>query len=206
MDKYIEKAIPIYILISHLHLDHIYGLHILNKFNFCSEVYIITHSQNLEGLKAILKSPYTLSPEKLKYKAYLLSIPDNKNQLPFTLEWSLLKHTVPTFGFRVEVDNKSIVYCPDTGYCKEAVKLAKFADILIAECAYLPEEYHPDWPHLNPELAAKIAKEAKAKKLFLTHFDASRYTTFEHRKQAETLARRVFKNTFSTYDDLIVSF
>jgi ribonuclease BN (tRNA processing enzyme) len=33
-DRYIQDDLPVYIFLSHFHLDHIEGLHVLNKFSF----------------------------------------------------------------------------------------------------------------------------------------------------------------------------
>ncbi len=33
IDRYLNPAKPIYLFLSHFHLDHVVGLHILNKFN-----------------------------------------------------------------------------------------------------------------------------------------------------------------------------
>ena len=62
--------------------------------------------------------------------------------------------------------------------------LAEDADLLIAECAHLPGETSPSWPHLNPQDAAEIARRAHAKRLALTHFDAGRYTSIQERLDA----------------------
>jgi len=55
---------------------------------------------------------------------------------------------------------------------------------------------------LNPETAAKIAKEENAKKLFLTHFVANLYLKKSERKKAEKVARKIFKNTIAAFDGL----
>ncbi|MBS1237103.1 MAG: seceted metal-dependent hydrolase of the beta-lactamase superfamily, partial [Deltaproteobacteria bacterium] len=92
----------------------------------------------------------------------------------------------------------------DTGYCENAVTLAKGADLLISECSFLPGEHSADWPHLNPQFAARIAKEAGAARLALVHFDAAKYTTMELRKEAEKEARKIFSNTFAAEDDQVL--
>jgi len=57
---------------------------------------------------------------------------------------------------------------------------------------------------LNPETAARIAVEAGAKKLFLTHFAAGTYLTLEERKGSEKVARTIFTSTFAAMDDMQV--
>jgi ribonuclease BN (tRNA processing enzyme) len=58
---------------------------------------------------------------------------------------------------------------------------------------------------MNPQLAAKLAVESKAKKLALTHFDAALYTTMAKRDKAQAHARMIFPETFSTYDGLRIN-
>ena len=67
--------------------------------------------------------------------------------------------------------------------------LAGDADLLIAECAHLPGEENPAWPHLSPQDAADIARRAKARRLALTHFDAGRYTSLQMRQEAVATVR-----------------
>ena len=55
--------------------------------------------------------------------------------------------------------------------------------------------------HLTAELAAKMAKQANAKKLILTHF-SQRYNDI---KQLETEAKKVFKNTILAEDFMQIS-
>jgi ribonuclease BN (tRNA processing enzyme) len=58
------------------------------------------------------------------------------------------------------------------------------------------------WPHLNPSEAAKLAKEAGAKRLAMVHFDAARYLNFKQRRNAQHIARKIFKNSISAHDGL----
>ena len=92
----------------------------------------------------------------------------------------------------------------DTGYCDNAVKLSQNADILISECSLASGQVNPAWPHLNPELAAKLAVESKAKRLALTHFDAEVYKKFQERKNSERIARKIFKQSFAATDNMEV--
>ncbi len=57
---------------------------------------------------------------------------------------------------------------------------------------------------MNPQFAARIAKEAGAGQLALVHFDAAKYTTIELRKKAEMEAQKIFPNTIACEDDMIM--
>jgi ribonuclease BN (tRNA processing enzyme) len=109
-------------------------------------------------------------------------------------------HSDPCLGYRITADGRTIAFCTDTGYCENAVKLAKEADLLITECAFKPGESNPEWPHLNPETAAKIAVESGAKRLALAHFDAARYLTMDERTEAEKAAREICPASFAASD------
>ncbi len=73
---------------------------------------------------------------------------------------------------------------------------------MITECAYKPGQEEWGWAHLKPQEAADVAVKSKVKKLILTHFDASIYKTIQHRREAEAVAKKIFKNTLAATDGL----
>jgi ribonuclease BN (tRNA processing enzyme) len=131
-------------------------------------------------------------------------LPADIGALPFEAEVFAMNHTVPTLAIRMQLEGKTIAYCPDTGLCENAVQAAKDADLLIAESAYLPGQNYPHWPHLNPESAATLAVRANARKLFLVHFDASRYLSMEDRQNGLKAARKIFDKTELGRDGLVL--
>jgi len=191
-----------YLLLSHFHLDHVQGLHTLNKLRSFDRLVSAGPAGTREVLHTLVNDPFTAPLNTLPYPVTVLELPEETAALPFRVEALPLRHSGLTLGYRLEVEGKVIVYCPDTGYCENAVLLGRNADLLITECAYRIGEEHPDWPHLNPESAARIAREAGAKQLVLTHFDASRYMTLEDRKQAESGARTIFGPVIAATDAL----
>jgi ribonuclease BN (tRNA processing enzyme) len=125
--------------------------------------------------------------------------------LPYRISFLELDHADPCFGYRLEIGGKRIAYCTDTGPCENMEKLAKNADLLISECTMLPgAEIFQKWPHLNPEEAARMAENAGAKRLVLTHFDASNYPNIALRKKAESASRRTFNKTLAANDGMVV--
>jgi ribonuclease BN (tRNA processing enzyme) len=200
-DRYIKKAKPVYLFLSHFHLDHIIGLHILLKFKF-SSLNIFGQPGTSKIVPEFIGDIFSVPPNKLPYKCKIADVGEGWHNEPFKFRCLQLKHVSPCFGYRLEIDNKVISYCTDTGPCKEAVELSKDADLLISECAFKAGHENPGWPHMNPELAGKLAIESGAKKLALTHFDANEYQTLRERKEAERSARRIFKNTVAALDDM----
>lgn len=191
---------PICLFLSHFHLDHIIGLHILNKFKFKQGLRIYGQPGTKAVLDSIIAQPYTLPLEKLSYKVDVHELSEGSHNLPFKVEAKFLQHASPCLGYRIELDGKTVAYCPDTGFCQNAIELARNADLLIAECAYKSGQADAGWPHLNPESASQVAREANAKKLALFHFDASRYTTLQDRARAQKEAQKTFGDTIAAED------
>ena len=153
-------------------------------------------------LNRVINKPYTVPFSELPYQVDIKELPEGRHELPFSTECRFLLHSSPTLGYRFNLNNKVIAYCPDTGYCENAVKLADGADLLIAECALKTGEEIPGWPHLNPETAAQLAKDAGVKKLALIHFDADRYRTLADREEAQRAAQKIFPHTIATKDGI----
>lgn len=200
--QYAMENKPVYLFLSHFHLDHVAGLHtlLLNKFH--SGLNIIVHENGKKTLNTLLDQPFTLPLNKLPFEIDILEVPKDSYKLPFSAEFLPMVHSSLTLGIRLILEGKIISYCPDTGYCSNAVSLAKSADLLITECALNPGKENSEWPHLNPEFAARIAVESGAKKLVLTHFDANNYPDFKSRENAEKVARKIFKNTSASIDGM----
>jgi len=199
IDKYIKKKKPVYLLLSHFHLDHVIGLHALNKFNF---------KQGLDvygppGLKAffrkVMNKSYTMPISMLSTCVRLHEL-GKKVHLPSHIEYRELKHSVLCYGYRIHSEGKIIVYCTDTGLCKGLRYLARGSDLFITECSLRSGQDSRGWPHLTPEKAAKVALETDAKNLALVHFDASLYLTKKDRLAAMLVSRKIFKNTFAASD------
>jgi ribonuclease BN (tRNA processing enzyme) len=195
---------PVYLFISHFHLDHIVGLHILNKFTFPQGLTICGPAGSREILRTFVNTPFTVPFSQLPFAVTICEFPEDRGKLPFSVEARELLHSTLTLGYRIETEGKIITYCPDTGYCENAVTLSQRADLLIAECAYKNGQFSESWPHLNPETAASIAGEAGAKRLALVHFDAETYKTMADRKEAERAAQQIFKDTFVANDDTAI--
>ncbi|HEY3278785.1 MAG TPA: ribonuclease Z [Syntrophorhabdaceae bacterium] len=202
LDEAVARDKPVYIFLSHLHLDHIVGLHVASAFTFPRGLYLCGQEGLASILGGFLDAPFTTPLKDFNSPVTFVELPRDREVLPFRVTSLPLVHSVPTLGYRFEIDGKVLAYIGDTGYCAAAVELAKGADLLITECAYKSGQENDDWPHLNPESAARIAREGGAKRLALVHFEAKAYGTLEEREEAGVLARKVFSETVATWDGL----
>lgn len=92
----------------------------------------------------------------------------------------------------------SLAVVIDTRFCQNALHLAKNARLLLCESTYLEEHKDMAWEHyhLTAKQAAKIAKDAGAQELILTHFSAR----YQFVKDFEKEAREIFPNTHAAED------
>jgi ribonuclease Z len=97
----------------------------------------------------------------------------------------------------VEIGRK-IAVVVDTVPCNGAVKLARDADLLIAESTYASdlEEKGEQHGHMTSQQAAQMAQMANVKELVLTHF-SRRYKTSDVLLED---AKKIFPNVKCAYD------
>ncbi len=96
-----------------------------------------------------------------------------------------------------------IAYCTDTRPCSNTTILAENSDVLIHDSTFsseLTERAHKTF-HTTSVQAAEIAREAKAKSLFLWHLSIRNSVEAEEMMLEE--AKQIFPNTYLSQDSLI---
>ena len=95
------------------------------------------------------------------------------NKFSVTSRWveHYNKWGIPSLGYRVDSEDGSVAISGDTNYCQAMVDLANNVDVLIHECTFPDEiiKQRDMKSHSGPTTAGKVAQEAGAKKLILTH-------------------------------------
>jgi ribonuclease Z len=89
---------------------------------------------------------------------------------------------------------KSVAYCTDTRPCNAAVELARGVDLLIHEATYLEElkDEAREYGHSTAAGAARVALEAGARRLLITHFS----TRYPDPQPLLAEARAIFPETY----------
>ncbi len=165
-----------YVIISHLHGDHIGGL----PFLFLHLCYIEPRSRPLE----------ILGPESLEdrtHQLYRAMYSDAASTaLPFELIFTTLEaekphktgllkidpfrvphlQNPPSLGYSLELDSRRIVYSGDSGWTEELASQAKGADLFICECSFYDSQapQHLDYPTIKERLTG-----CGARRMVLTH-------------------------------------
>ena len=78
-------------------------------------------------------------------------------------------HPDPCYSMRIESNNRVLAYISDTEWDDGLVEAARDADLLICESSLYDEYKGVVGGHLTAGEAGKIAREANAKKLVLSH-------------------------------------
>ncbi len=81
------------------------------------------------------------------------------------------RHYVPTWAMRFEHAGRVLAFTADGGPADEVARLARGADLILAESALHTRVGHEAaWGHMSPEEAGRLAAEAGAAQLVLTHY------------------------------------
>lgn len=162
------------IVLTHVHPDHcidLIGIYYALRFDSGGERTIDVHAP--VGTAEVLAG--LLSGESRQEFTSICRFHDlsggdrlQVGELAFDFYWSV--HPVPTVSVRASHDGRVVTYSADSAGGSSLVEAARDADVFICEATW-PDEagsYPPD-VHLSPEGAAKVAAEAGARRLVLTH-------------------------------------
>jgi ribonuclease BN (tRNA processing enzyme) len=162
------------LILTHLHPDHTSDL---VPFFFACKYSLAPRTKELyliggKGMREFyerLKEVYGHWVKADSFKLHIQEAPRGKRDLlGICFATFPLQHTRSSIGLRFEHEGKVLAYSGDTDYCQELIEMGRGADLLVLECSF-PNERKIQG-HLTPKLAGKVAKEAEAKKLVLTHF------------------------------------
>ncbi len=197
------------IFISHLHGDHFFGL-----FGMIQSMHMLDRDKTLyiiapDSLRQILITLQSKRIDSLGFNIEFIPIREGSvvysdhhlSVKPFSVD-----HGVEAYGFSIEAKRRhairKIVYSGDTRPCNSVLEEARGADLLIHEATFTShmrdEAYRQG--HSTSLDAAIIAREARVKRLVLTHI-SSRY---ENGYELYIDAYRFFKNVIVGEDYMIV--
>lgn len=166
-----------HLFVSHFHVDHIgelaslffafrYGLRTAR-----SEPLTVLGPHGLDrvmtGLKQALGSNLfdTTFPVELR----MLAPGDRAGLGPDTiLSVAKTPHTDESLAVRIDSGGGSVCYTGDTGYCEELAGFFSKTEVLISECSFRARR--EGVAHLSIDDAARLAAQAGAARLVVTHF------------------------------------
>ena len=215
VEEFGDQPIRANVLISHYHWDHIQGLPFFiplyrpsNEFHFHS--YRLPGPSLEETLEGQMAYPYfPVDMNAMHARRRFTEIQESSFHLDdFTIHARKVNHPQGCFSFRIENNNKAILYAtdnePGNAESDRAVReLARGADMLIYDSQYMHEELLNEkkgWGHSSWEEGIRVCQEAGVKQLLLFHHDPDRH---DHDVDAlEAVARQRFPRSRAAFEGM----
>lgn len=163
------------VMLSHLHLDHvldIYALYYALKYSIRSDGPTGLDVFAPAGAEEHLGKLLNLQGES-DFSGYLVFHPiDERSQIevgPFSVTFAMTLHPIEAYAMRITAEGRTLVYTADSGATDSLVELAKGADVLVAEASMHEHQAGSREVHMTAVEAGKLAAEAGAGRLILTH-------------------------------------
>lgn len=189
-----ENLSGLNIFVSHLHRDHYNDI-----FNYQYASYVL-HGQGKVQEKIHIYLPEfncqfaeDIKNEEIAFADYHEIKAEKIYEIgAFKIEICKLIHTPQFYSYatKIQAHGKIIVYSGDVSFSDKdrLAEFAKGADMLICEASLLESYGFPEiYVHLTAAQAGKIAAQAEAEKLMLTHFWPE-----EDRKNCKAEAEKYF--------------
>jgi len=207
-----------HIFFSHLHWDHVQG------FPFFAPAFVEGNEFHLYGGKSLNSTIYRLMSDHMAAPNFPVSLHNLAATLRFhdldpgavvtvgdvKIRTERLNHPGGSLGYRLEQDDKVLVYASDTehmdGLDPLALELARAADALIYDSMFTPDQYcgieddmsRQSWGHSTWEAAVELAQAATVKRLILFHHGNCDAVV----EEIERSARERFPGAFAAYEGL----
>ena len=159
--RYMHPAGLTAVVLSHLHYDHMSDLLAMRyalEFSGRADKLPLYLPSAPAPLRALLDGgPYDLRP--------MLDTPIGG------LDFAFLPavHSLPGFSMRVKEGASSLLYTGDTNWHDGLVPFARGCAFVLADAAFTTAMWSPDAAHMSGALCARLAREAGAQALVLSH-------------------------------------
>jgi ribonuclease BN (tRNA processing enzyme) len=193
------------ILITHLHPDHSLDLLTMIQALGATPGWTRTDELNLigcSGLRDFIQRQLEIFPDigPETFSLNTIELEVGTTQFPgWSLKSALTGHTPSSLAFRIDADQKSIVYTGDVANPESLIDLCQNADLLICECSF-PDSDHSD-DHLNTYQVGTLAHASQVKSVLLTHL----YPPAIHSDIVKQVQRHFSGTVEKARDGMIVS-
>jgi len=156
------------VVLTHLHLDHVSDLMALAKARYLSQLSALEVFGPVgtdQWLKTLLIAfPYLEKMEVMVHEVRPMDSFFCKGCDIFAEE---ARHSITALAFRIEAEDKVVVYSGDTEPSSRVASLADGADLLIHECSF-PEPFDVTC-HSTPRKLGNVLRNVNIKQVVLTH-------------------------------------
>ena len=166
LQQHVDPAELSAVVITHSHPDHcvdLYGLHVLNKYGLEREYLPVYAPEGVEKQLEGLVGEWTNT-----FEWRLVGDGDCAEIDAVGLRFSRTDHPPPTVAVEFTHEGKRLVYTSDTGPEWSCEAFGPSADLVLSEATYQHDDIRAPI-HLSARQAGEAAREAKARRLMLTH-------------------------------------
>lgn len=179
-----KEDVDIYLLITHIHWDHIFGFPFFSPiYNPSTRILVDGHRSCRKGLSYSFDNKMGPSiPVSFKRLKADIQFINKLRHGPLDIDGTIidttrLHHPQGGLGFRFREANKTLVFLTDNelevneSSFRDCITFCQGADILIHDSHYRPEEIsnHKGWGHSDYQSVLDLALKANVKKLVLFH-------------------------------------
>ena len=156
------------VVLTHLHLDHVSDLLALANARFLADLPGL-QLFGPEGTKEYVRAAKSLYPNLAKMDVAIRELHpmDSISLKGFDIFAEEARHSVTALAYRLEADDRVVVYSGDTEPSPRVAALAKGADLLVHECSF-PEPFDVT-NHSTPKKLGSMIKNHGIKRVVLTH-------------------------------------
>ncbi|MBN1236813.1 MAG: MBL fold metallo-hydrolase [Methanotrichaceae archaeon] len=156
------------VVLTHLHLDHVSDLMALANARYLADMpgLQVFGPEGTDVYFKIAKSVYP-NLEEMDVAVRELLPMDSITLNGFDIFAEEARHSVTALAYRLEAEEKVVVYSGDTEPCPRVAALARGADLLIHECSF-PEPFDVT-NHTTPRKLGIMLKDQGVKRVILTH-------------------------------------
>ncbi len=162
-----------YVFLTHLHPDHTLDLAMLLQalnytpgFTRARPLHLIGCPDTKALYEGLLRVYSSVAP-----RGFELTIREiSAERIAFgawTIETAPSGHTATSIAYRIEAEDKAMVYTGDAKENPALVEIARDADAFVCECAF-PRGYPTD-DHMTADAVGRVARAARVKRVILNH-------------------------------------
>jgi ribonuclease BN (tRNA processing enzyme) len=154
------------VVITHGHADHcvdLYGLHVMYRYGLEMSGLPVYAPEGLEPILAELVGTFG---DTFDWRT--VGDGDRTSIGEAALRFSRTDHPPPTMAVEIAHDSKRLVYSADTGPEWSVDAFGPGADLVLSEATYMHDDIRVAI-HYSAHQAGALAREAKARRLMITH-------------------------------------
>jgi ribonuclease BN (tRNA processing enzyme) len=171
--KLLEKAEEIHLYLSHYHLDHTFGFYAAFKLFKDKKVFVYARQEKQIFWEFVKLKHFPVDYQKVHQNFVWKILKTGNNPASnYSVQVRTQNHRgEESLAFRFKLNSEEFAYVTDSEYTREGISFVKNVPILLQEHDTLgknaKELYNGN--HVTTYGAARIAKEAKAGRLYLIH-------------------------------------